>query len=173
MSIKLIIYNNTVFNYKDILSYYLNIPNSELSLKLEFFGKPYLLNTVVNFNVSNKHNIGVILISEYQKVGVDIECKNLNLRCVSKILSYNEKIIYKKLEAKSQNIFVSKIFCIKESILKAVGVGITEQLSFIDISKYYNFNRFNFIYELNKKVYKLDVVILDLKNYWLVLTFNE
>ncbi len=171
MNAKLIIYNNAVLSYKDILSYFLNIPNSKLLIKLGFFGKPYLLNTLVNFNVSYKHDIGVILISNYLKVGIDIEYKNLNLKGISKILSDNEIILYNTLDTKTKNIFVSKIFCIKESILKAIGIGITEQLSLIDVSRYNDINRFTFICKLNKQKYKLSIIILDLGNYWLVLTF--
>ena len=110
-----------------ILSSYLDLKPQEIIIKTAEYGKPYLVNNVLNFNLSHTKNQFVIAVSDTGIVGVDIEqCKDrknisgLVEKCFSKI----ERDYWNTLSEQQKAIMFYRFWVRKESFVKAVGRGI-------------------------------------------------
>lgn len=111
---------------EDILFQYTGKKN--LILKNEY-GKPYLENNEYYFNVSNKKNISVCVIGD-RPLGVDIEAiiyrKRISYKiCNSKELEQLERSMNPAKE-------FTKMWVIKESYVKMIGIGLPYGLKNVD-----------------------------------------
>lgn len=93
-------------------------------------GKVYLENNKddLHFNVSHSGKYAVAVISN-QEVGVDVQqIKPYNEKVVKKCFTEKEKVHFYKIEEAQRDLEFATIWAMKESYLKAIGIGITEKL---------------------------------------------
>lgn len=99
-------------------------------------GKPYFKSKKKHFNISHSNNICAVALSE-EPIGVDVQnVRDFDERFVEKHFSENEKKIIKNTKSKYfKNMRCTEFWTCKESLLKCVGVGLSVDLSKIDVSK--------------------------------------
>ncbi len=90
------------------------------------FGKPYLKNGNVRFNLSNSGNLTVLAVSD-EEVGIDCELlKERNLNAIMRRFSESEKSCIHDLESFYRN------WTAKESFVKYCGSSIAKDLSHLE-----------------------------------------
>ena len=106
-----------------------NIKNISFSI----YGKPYIRNSKIHFNLSNTKNIVVCALSNYP-VGVDVvETNSIKLDNVSHILHHNELSRYKN--SLNKKLTFAKFWVIKEAYLKYKGTGFIKAPNKLDTTK--------------------------------------
>ena len=115
---------------KFILSHLINKPISEICIKIDQRGKPYLDNEqFVYFNSSHSKDIALVVVSK-DAVGIDVEYLNKDFD-YSDIL--NHSFIKQEIDhiTKSSNKVLTffTFWTRKEAIVKATGKGINDELS--------------------------------------------
>lgn len=115
-----------------MLSEVLQQPAEALSFVTNSYGKPQLRTTErVDFNVSHSGRFALIAISQVGAVGVDIEGCSDELDVAS--LAPHVLTSAEQAAARSHAAFVER-WVLKESILKALGVGISEHLQTLSVA---------------------------------------
>ncbi len=138
---------------RNILSTYLNIYPKKIKLNLKKYEKPSILfdnrNIDMRFNMAYSMNRVIYAITLKRNIGVDIERieDEINIdEIISNYYTKNEKDkIYKHLPKERPYEFF-KIWTIKEALLKAFGLGISDQiakLDTIDIEKNKNVTKYS------------------------------
>ncbi len=112
---------------RQILASYLDLKPQKIIIKTAKYGKPYLTNGTLNFNLSHTGNQFVIAVSNTGDVGIDIEhykdrksISGLVKKCFSKV----ERDYWNDLSEQQKNIMFYRFWVRKESFVKAVGRGI-------------------------------------------------
>lgn len=137
-----------------ILSDYLNLEPKDIPIIRDTYNKPEItdISENLNFNISHSREHLLIGVNCKKQLGVDVECidsfrfKNSDL--CNTIFSEQELILYKLLDYKTKKCVFLKEWVIKESIVKAIGVGLTidlrsiKKISYIDGFQYYKFKDF-------------------------------
>lgn len=111
------------------------------------YKKPYLQNDNIFFNISHSQNAFVIAISNFE-IGIDIE-ENYTELNIADCMNYafsNEEINYCKTDRLESFLI---IWTLKEAYLKAIGIGLTDNLKEINcldsrIYKTQNMKQFSF-----------------------------
>lgn len=122
-----------------ILSHYLNYPPYGIEFKKNEYGKPYIVNPVVNlkFNISHSDHYIIVMIDKYREVGVDIETtrslRRRNFQGFESLYSKIERDRYNGLPVQDQLEMFCQTWVIKEAALKALGSGLTVALKNISI----------------------------------------
>lgn len=100
------------------------IKYKDSDFKIDQYGKPYLKNNPINFNLSHSGHYVIVGISN-SLIGVDVESFNPKLNTnslIRNVLNEEEKIKYQN--QKNQARYFYKIWCQKESYLKCIGLGL-------------------------------------------------
>jgi 4'-phosphopantetheinyl transferase len=105
-----------------------DIPGKIL-LQTNRFGKPFLENSGLWFNVSHTNSAFIIAISRKGRIGIDME--DIHLKWDIKELSDYAFSEDEKRKIHHQEDFL-KLWTMKEALLKAIGTGLTSQLPKID-----------------------------------------
>lgn len=92
-------------------------------------GKPYLKDKNIFFNISNKDNITVCVISN-KEIGIDIEKKTYNFKVAKKVFNSRELTLLDQALDKEKEF--SRIWTMKESYSKFLGIGLSYGLENID-----------------------------------------
>ncbi len=92
------------------------------------YGKPYLKNNEIYFNISHSHNVTVLVISDGE-VGVDIEKVTMREKVIAKICTEEEKKLIKSAED------FTLLWVKKESYVKYLGLGLAYNLHDVDTLK--------------------------------------
>lgn len=108
----------------------LQVDVADIELVVDEFGKPILADGAIKFNVSHSAQKALIVLSEIYDVGVDIElAKPTNL-----LVNELADMVYSPLE--KQRIRTGELPCEfaetwvgKEAVIKALGVGLKQDLS--------------------------------------------
>ncbi len=112
---------------RKVLASYLNEQPEKLIIKTNEYGKPFVPESELFFNLSHSGNQFVIAVSNGGEIGVDLEQpkQRVNLSgLVNKCFSREERIYWESLPLKDQaNMFYS-FWVRKEAFVKAVGRGI-------------------------------------------------
>lgn len=110
---------------------YLLLTSLIKDLKIDFVGKPNIINSKIKFNISHTGAYVCLVISS-NEVGVDIEYKNriIGTSLKSKMLSKEELDAYKNLSLNEENYI--HLWTKKEAYLKYLGKGINQRLDEID-----------------------------------------
>jgi len=96
--------------------------------------KPYINNSKKFFNITHSNSIVSLIVSE-DEVGIDVErIKKANLKVATRFFCKNEIDFIDSSRDKNDAFFT--LWVRKESLLKAVGVGIKGGLSSIDVSDF-------------------------------------
>ncbi|MCX6265966.1 MAG: 4'-phosphopantetheinyl transferase superfamily protein [Bacteroidetes bacterium] len=132
-----------------LLSRFLNSPPETIRIPETKTGKPYVEGKGLFFNVSHCESSYLVAISKVGRVGVDMECLSGNEDIVSLAdyaFSENEKHVCFNTGDRAINF--TKIWTLKEALLKASGTGLMNNLSqlnvFEKLQQYgLNFNTFS------------------------------
>ena len=136
----------TRYLLRKILSNYLYIPPKEIQIITNQYGKPKLdseLNNNIQFNVSHSGDFAIFAINLFNEIGVDIEKIDNTINHLEIADNYfsTDEIAY--LNASTcQSEIAEKFFRIwtrKESLLKAIGIGLLPDLKKISVIE----NRFH------------------------------
>ncbi|PHS69851.1 MAG: 4-phosphopantetheinyl transferase [Cycloclasticus sp.] len=112
---------------RELLSRYLSIKPSEIEFGLAEFGKPYLKNSPLSFNVSHSGDRALVAISLCEKMGVDIENWRVidNLQgLVERNFSVEEKNQWLDIDDNKRMPIFFDIWVCKEAFIKATGRGL-------------------------------------------------
>ena len=96
------------------------------------YGKPYLKNNEVYFNISHS-GIYTVLVICSNEVGVDIEKIAMHEKVIAKVCTDEEKKLIKNAED------FTKVWVKKESYVKFLGIGLSYGLKNVDTLKNNNF----------------------------------
>ena len=165
---------NSIITYyyrRKILSRYLDIHPSEIKFTQNVYGKPLISEphwSGIQFNYSHSGEFLIFAISKNIEVGVDIELvKDLPdmIDLAKNYFSEKELQHFHSLENKIDRInFFYKIWTRKEALLKAAGIGITDDLKSINLLTENNLNRLVEKIDFMEKTYLIDDIRVP-KNY--------
>lgn len=99
------------------------------------YGKPFLKDNNLFFNISHDNNLVVIAISD-KNIGIDIEYLTYNRFVLKKC--FNEKEQHKINDKVNKEKEFTKIWVMKEAYVKMKGTGIITDLKDIDTTKIKN-----------------------------------
>ena len=120
---------------RHILSYHIKQPPKNLQFTINRYGKPFLSNSRVKFNMSHSHNIVAYIIAHNYEVGIDVEYKDTTLNIMELfdlILSPKETILLKSVEPAAQHTIFFNLWTKKEALIKAIGNGLSYPVNTID-----------------------------------------
>lgn len=95
-------------------------------------GKPYLKSSELYFNISHDKNMTVLVTSD-KEIGVDLEYLTYKPSVVNKYFTPREQEIIKN--SKNKEYDFTKIWVMKESYVKMLGIGILYGLEKVDTIK--------------------------------------
>lgn len=118
-----------------LISRKLNIHNEEIVLKENNYGKPICLNDPnLHFNISHSSDMVVCAIASNTPVGIDIEKIQLADNAIIKqFFTHTEANYINSRKKEQQNEAFFRIWCAKESYLKALGKGLYQPLDSFSI----------------------------------------
>ncbi len=129
-----------------LLENHLSKSKSEVNLiKLDFnkFGKPII--EKLNFNISHSDKIIGVAVDEINEIGLDIEpISNFDSVMINYMFDEQDTEKYKK--EISNNVFVSKVWSMKEAYLKLKGYGLSANMSNVKFQYEYDKILINDIY---------------------------
>lgn len=99
------------------------------------YGKPFLKDNNLFFNISHDNNLVIIAISD-KNIGIDIEYLTYNRFVLKKI--FNEKEQHQVNDKVNKEKEFTKIWVMKEAYVKMKGTGIITDLKDIDTTKIKN-----------------------------------
>lgn len=99
------------------------------------FGKPYLANNPIYFSISHDKNVCAIAISN-KNIGIDIEALTYQSTVISKY--FNESEQTKLMNSNKKEYDFTKIWVMKESYIKMLGIGLEYGLKNVDTFKIKN-----------------------------------
>lgn len=137
-----------------VLSNLTKIPATKLSFSVLENGKPYLLSTTkYHFNFSHTHNFILCGISSFSPIGVDVERKRTASLDIMKIVFHSSEIQYVQSTSDSniRNKRFYRIWTQKEAYTKYLGIGLTEEMTNINVLDPKFTNSF-FSWEFNKYI---------------------
>ena len=100
------------------------------NIKYNRFGRPFLKN--IDFNISHSHNLIVCAISQYHRLGIDVE-KILPINFDNYSIAMNSQEWHNILKSDLPYNTFYHYWTSKESFIKAIGVGMRIPLTKIDI----------------------------------------
>ena len=120
---------------RHILSYYAAQLPQELEFVYHRYGKPFLRNSSIQFNMSHSHDLVSYIISPHYYVGIDIEWRDVDLDVCSLsdlVLTLDEHNFMLKLEPLEKLGFFYKLWTAKEAVIKADGRGMSYPINTIN-----------------------------------------
>lgn len=131
--------------------------------------KPYILNSDLYFNLSHS-GMYVLCACGDEQVGCDVQSiKNYNEKIAKRFYTANEYEVLRNSENKDADF--TRLWTMKESILKYHGVGISGGLSSYDFSEYFQndkFSAFGLLFETRQiQNYIVSVCSKSGKNLWI------
>lgn len=121
---------------RHILGYYLNQSPSTLIFQSSHYGKPYLVDRTVYFNLSHAGQYILYAIGLQQEIGIDIEeiRQDIKLQDIAErfFSVYENQFLYQLAENQKVEAFF-RIWTCKEAFIKAVGKGLSFPLKEFDI----------------------------------------
>ena len=122
---------------RKILAHYLHCQPGQLHLSTNEYGKPFLENHKLEFNLSHSGNFALMAVSQVHKVGVDVERIRSNLEHDSiarRFFSANEIAELMALPPDQKELAFFNCWTRKEAYIKAQGLGLTLPLNSFDVS---------------------------------------
>lgn len=126
---------------RQILSSYLQKSSEEITFEYSDRGKPKLLNTNLQFNVSHSQDIALYGFTNHNLIGIDIEYLRSNVECAKiakRFFNEREYQIINNLSPEKQAQAFFQFWTIKEAYLKATGEGLGGGLETVEIEFNYN-----------------------------------
>lgn len=123
-------------NLRLLLSHYENISPKYIEFSYNEFGKPFLLDTFLQFNVSHSHELIVYAFTLHHRIGVDVEKidKEYSEEVAKRFFSESEstELLALPLTVRKENFY--KIWAKKEALIKATGLGMRLPLESFTVS---------------------------------------
>ncbi len=120
-----------------ILAYYIcSLPNN-IKYTYNKYGKPFLKDCNIQFNMSHSHEILGYIVAFDKKVGIDIECHNVNIKpeeFYDIAFTENERKLVNAFPIDQQYKVFYDIWTKKEAIVKAHGSGLSYPVNTIETS---------------------------------------
>jgi 4'-phosphopantetheinyl transferase len=155
---------------RSLLSRTLGLPPDSLEFSYNQYGKPYVsgAGTKIFFNMSHSSDVSVIGFDPASEIGVDVEKINENVdyeSIISHFFTCNEiSYIHSRRNESLRRFF--EIWTRKEALLKALGIGITENLG-VDVSGSENLKLRNPVLGV-KNIVKMHLNTLSLKDNYIL-----
>ena len=121
---------------RHILSAYVGVPPKALEFFYNAFGKPFLRNSSIQFNMSYSNQKAVYILSPYHYVGIDIEYHDHDLNIkefLEEVFTPYEKKIFGAIEINQKLDFFYQVWTAKESLIKANGKGLSYPLTEVEV----------------------------------------
>jgi len=110
-----------------ILAGYLSVEPVDLRFEVSAYGKPYLRNAALFFNISHSNDYLLVVVSDFDQIGVDverIEIRSNLLGLAKRCFSLDELSFWRDLSSSGQLQMFYQLWVRKEAFVKAVGRGI-------------------------------------------------
>jgi 4'-phosphopantetheinyl transferase len=125
---------------RGILKYFLSFftkkhSPKDISLSYKRFGKPFMINSNIEFNISHSHNLIIYAFNINKPVGIDIEFLNRNINInlmIPYVMTKQELYIYEQLDVLERYTFFYTLWTKKESIIKFIGHGLHYPINTIE-----------------------------------------
>jgi 4'-phosphopantetheinyl transferase len=120
---------------RHILSYYTKQYPQDIEFTHNEYGKPFLKNSNIHFNMSHSHNMVSYIVALNYRVGIDIELhdNNLNIQeLTSLVLTSAESKYLSGLKSKEKLELFYHLWTKKESLIKANGQGLSYPINTIE-----------------------------------------
>lgn len=121
---------------RQILAGYLDVEPADLIFESNAYGKPYLANASLFFNISHSGDCLLIAVSDFDSIGVDIELiksrRNL-LGLAKRCFSVDELNFWFDLPEDVRGQMFYQLWVRKEAFVKAVGRGIALGLELCEL----------------------------------------
>jgi 4'-phosphopantetheinyl transferase len=118
-----------------ILSHYTKQYPKDIEFTHNEYGKPFLKNSNIYFNMSHSHNMVSYIVALNQRVGIDIEMHDNNLNVqelASLVLTSGESQYLSSLNSKEKFALFYHLWTKKESLIKANGQGLSYPINTIE-----------------------------------------
>jgi 4'-phosphopantetheinyl transferase len=112
---------------RTILSKQLDIPRDSLIFEKSEYGKPFLREKTINFNISHTDGLTIVVFSSKFNIGVDVEKirENIKFKQIAKrYFSAVEIEIFSSIPSELQNSTFFHIWTLKEAYIKTEGEGL-------------------------------------------------
>jgi 4'-phosphopantetheinyl transferase len=122
---------------KDILARYINRLPSQLNIRYAQYGKPFLNNSNIHFNVSHSNQYILIAIAKHIPLGIDIEYCNQDLDFLTLAKNICSEIEYAKLSKlpiHERCLAFYRCWTRKEAFIKALGKGLYFPLNQVEVT---------------------------------------
>lgn len=122
---------------RNILSRYLQNNSAELNFSLNQYGKPTLVNSTLEFNLSHSGEFALVAVTQGRKVGVDVERIRQGISSHVIAQQYFSKAEVAELQSLPLEQRESAFFICwtrKEAYIKAQGLGLSLPLESFDVS---------------------------------------
>ena len=118
---------------RHLLSQYLNMPAAKIVILKESFGKPFVENYPLYFNIAHSHELAVFAFSLKSPIGIDIEKhrSNIEIMDIAKRVMTDHELSFLKNATDKETLFFD-IWARKEAIIKATGEGFHAILTTIE-----------------------------------------
>lgn len=158
---------------RKVLSKYISVRPHEIIFTKNSFGKPRISTSQnqhnIYFNISHSKDILCIAVSKVDEIGIDIEFKDesININDIQDLcLSDKEKRFMHSLANHSLKIdFFYKIWTLKESIVKAIGCGMSYEINKLNLinAKYPHISKITdkVIFDMPDTIYTIYAQTLD------------
>lgn len=106
-----------------------------LDLEIDIYGKPYFKDRRINFNISHSGNAVMCAIG-FDDIGVDIQAiKDIAISKVASLFFSQEEVFVLSRDGFGKNL-LSEIWCVKESYIKMLGLGLNKPMRSFTVRKY-------------------------------------
>ena len=122
---------------RKILGRYLHSDPAELTFSLNQYGKPALVNSAVEFNLSHSGDFALIAVTQGRKVGVDVERIRQGISShviAQQYFSKSEVAELQSLPLQQRERAFFTCWTRKEAYIKAQGLGLSLPLESFDVS---------------------------------------
>ncbi|MBN8583054.1 MAG: 4'-phosphopantetheinyl transferase superfamily protein [Anaerolineae bacterium] len=122
---------------RKILGHYLHCDPAELTFSLNQYGKPSLVNSAVEFNLSHSGDFALIAVTQGRKVGVDVERIRQGISShviAQQYFSKSEVAELQSLPLQQRERAFFTCWTRKEAYIKAQGLGLSLPLESFDVS---------------------------------------
>jgi 4'-phosphopantetheinyl transferase len=111
-----------------------SIDNSQIKIRRGEYGKPFLQNNIIHFNISHSEEWVICAISD-SPIGIDIEkIVPINTEIGKRFFSKKEYLeLFKKKDEKEKLEYFYRIWTLKESFIKAEGLGLVTHLCLLKL----------------------------------------
>jgi 4'-phosphopantetheinyl transferase len=122
---------------RKILGCYLHDDPTELTFSLNQYGKPALVNSTVEFNLSHSGDFAVVAVTQGRKIGVDVEHIRQGISAhviAQQYFSKSEVVELQSLPLAQRESAFFTCWTRKEAYIKAQGLGLSLPLESFDVS---------------------------------------